>query len=133
MIIQFNTIQIKNFNTIYINDKDQSYFTSLITDRLKNYDSDIRTIDVQLSDKKERNNGVNVMRCLLNTSIEDSKSLAIKSQVDNDNIVLAVLIAVDELIASLKTVLKRKENVLTIGESFMCRKRRLMQDVLPFI
>ena len=109
MIIQFNTIQIKNFNTIHINDKDQSYFTSLITDRLKNYDSDIRTIDVQLSDKKERNNGLNVMRCLLNTSIEDSKSLAIKSQVDNDNIVLAVLIAVDDLIASLKTVLKRKE------------------------
>ena len=133
MIIQFNTIQIKNFNTIHINDKDQSYFTSLITDRLKNYDSDIRTIDVQLSDEKERNNGLNVMRCLLNTSIEDSKSLAIKSQVDNDNIVLAVLIAVDDLIASLKTVLKRKENALTIGESFMCRKRRLMQDVLPFI
>ena len=127
MKIQYNTIRVNNHKTIYINEKDQSYFTSLIAGRLENYKANITQIEVQLSDKNEQNSGLHSMRCSLETSTKDALPLVIACQVDNDNIVLAVLIAVDKLIASLKTINGVKDAALNRCDSFANNKKRLIQ------
>ena len=49
MKIQFNTDK-----TITGNERDQSYFTSMIADGLKNYESHITRIESHLSDENEK-------------------------------------------------------------------------------
>ncbi|SDD55619.1 hypothetical protein SAMN05421636_10123 [Pricia antarctica] len=98
MKIQFNTDK-----TISGNEKDQHYFTSLIEEGLKNFESYITRIEVHLSDENGKKEGLNDMRCLLETRIEGRQPLAVSCQANT--VEFAVSGAIDKLTASLETIL----------------------------
>ncbi|AUC84633.1 hypothetical protein CW731_04665 [Polaribacter sp. ALD11] len=103
MKIQFNTDK-----TIPGDEKDQHYFTSLIAEGVKIFESHITRIEVHLSDENGKKEGHNVMRCLLETRIEGRQPLAVSCQANT--VELAVSGAVDKLTASLETILGRIQN-----------------------
>ncbi len=100
MKIQFNTDK-----TISGNEKDQHYFTSLIAEGLKNFESHITRIEVHLSDENGKKEGLDDMRCLLEARIEGRQPLAVSCQADT--VEFAVSGAIDKLTASLETILGR--------------------------
>lgn len=103
MKIQFNTDK-----TITGNERDQSYFTSMIADGLKNYESHITRIESHLSDENEKKDGQKDMRCLLEARIKGKPPVAVSCQANT--IELAVSGAVDKLTALLKTTIGRMQN-----------------------
>lgn len=103
MKIQFNTDK-----TIPGNEKDQHYFNSLIEEGLKNFESHITRIEVHLSDENGKKEGLNDIRCLLETRIEGRQPLAVSCQ--TDTVELAVSGAIDKLTASLETIIGRIQN-----------------------
>jgi hypothetical protein len=103
MTIQFNTDK-----TISGNEKDQHYFTSMIEEGLKNFESHITRIEVHLSDENGIKEGLNDMRCLLETRIEGRQPIAVSCQADT--VELAVSGAIDKLTASLETILGRMQD-----------------------
>ncbi|TLP80149.1 HPF/RaiA family ribosome-associated protein [Maribacter sp. ACAM166] len=103
MKIQFNTDK-----TISGNEKDQHYFTSLIEEGLRNFESHITRIEVHLSDENGNKEGPNDIRCLLETRIEGRQPLAVSCQADT--VELSVSGAIDKLTTSLETILGRMQN-----------------------
>lgn len=103
MKIQFNTDK-----AISGNERDQQYFSSLIAEGLKIYESHITRIEVHLSDKNGKKEELNDLRCLLETRIEGRQPLAVSCQADT--VELAVSGAIDKLTASLETILGRMQN-----------------------
>jgi hypothetical protein len=100
---QFNTDK-----TISGNEKDQYYFTSLIEEGLKIFESHITRIEVHLSDENGKKEGLNDMRCLLETRMEGRQPLAVSCQADT--VELAMSGAIDKLTASLETIIGRMQN-----------------------
>ena len=100
MKIQFNTDK-----TIPSTEKDQRYFNSWIADGLENFESHITRIEVHLSDENGKKEGLNSIRCLLETRTEGRQPIAVSCQ--SDTVELALSGAVDKLSASLKTILGR--------------------------
>ncbi|PQJ76280.1 HPF/RaiA family ribosome-associated protein [Polaribacter glomeratus] len=100
MKIQFNTDK-----TIPSNEKDQLFFSSLIADGLENFESHITRIEVHLSDENGKKEGLNSMRCLLETRIEGRQPIAVSCQ--SDTLELAISGAIDKLTTSLKTIIGR--------------------------
>jgi hypothetical protein len=103
MKIQFNTDK-----TISGNEKDQYYFTSLIEEGLKIFESHITRIEVHLSDENGKKEGLSDMRCLLETRMEGRQPLAVSCQADT--VELAMSGAIDKLTASLETIIGRMQN-----------------------
>ncbi|AUC76492.1 hypothetical protein [Olleya sp. Bg11-27] len=103
MIIQFNTDK-----TINGNERDQSYFTTMIAEGLKNYESHITRIESHLSDENGKKDGQKDMRCLLEARIEGKQPVAVSCQANT--IELAVSGAVDKLTALLETTIGRMQN-----------------------
>lgn len=103
MKIQFNTDK-----TIPGNEKDQHYFNSLIAEGIKNFESHITRIEVHLSDENGKKEGLNDMRCLLETRIEGRQPLAVSCKANT--VELAVSGAIDKLTASLETTIGRIQN-----------------------
>jgi hypothetical protein len=102
------TVQLNTDKTISGNEKDQHYFTSMIEEGLKNFESHITRIEVHLSDENGIKEGFNDMRCLLETRIEGRQPIAVSCQADT--VELAVSGAIDKLTASLETILGRMQN-----------------------
>lgn len=98
MTIQFNTDK-----TINGDKKQQDYFTSQITEELKNYESNITRIEVHLSDENGEKEGVNAIRCLLEARIEGKQPIAVTEQANS--VELAVSGAITKLKSSLKKTL----------------------------
>lgn len=103
MIIQFNTDK-----TINGNERDQSYFTTMIAEGLKNYESHITRIESHLSDENGKKEGQKDMRCLLEARIEGKQPVAVSCQANT--VELAVSGAVDKLTALLETTIGRMQN-----------------------
>ncbi len=103
MKIQFNTDK-----TISGNEKDQYYFTSLIEEGLKIFESHITRIEVHLSDENGKKEGLNDMRCLLETRMEGRQPLAVSCQADT--VELAMSGAIDKLTAYLEAIIGRMQN-----------------------
>lgn len=102
------TVQLNTDKTISGNEKNQHYFTSMIEEGLKNFESHITRIEVHLSDENGIKEGFNDMRCLLETRIEGRQPIAVSCQADT--VELAVSGAIDKLTASLETILGRMQN-----------------------
>jgi len=103
MKIQFNTDK-----TINGDENSQTFFTSQIAEELKRYQSHITRIEVHLSDENGKKEGVNDIRCLLETRLEGRQPIAVSCQ--DDTVELAVSGAIDKLKTTLKTVLGRISN-----------------------
>lgn len=103
MKIQFNTDK-----TIDGNEKTQEFYSSLITEELKRYESHITRIEVHLSDENGIKEGLNDMRCLLEARIEGKQPIAVIEQADT--VEIAVSGALDKLKASLEKILGRVAN-----------------------
>jgi len=98
MKIQFNTDK-----TIDGDKRNQEYFTSLITDALKRYQSNISRIEVHISDENGRKEGVNDIRCLLEARLNGKKPMAITSNATTVEAALSG--ALKKLKASLETII----------------------------
>lgn len=103
MIIQFNTDK-----TISGEERNQNYYTLLLEEELKRFESHITRIEVHLSDENGKKEGRNDFLCLLEARLEGRKPIAVSSQ--ENTIELAVSGAVNKLKASLETILGRLQN-----------------------
>ena len=103
MQIQFNTDK-----TINGDERHQDYFTSQISEELKNYQSKIKRIEVHISDENGKKEGINDIRCLLEAKLEGRQPIAVSNQANT--IEQSVSGAIDKLKASLKTILGRITN-----------------------
>ncbi|CAM4403510.1 HPF/RaiA family ribosome-associated protein [Zobellia nedashkovskayae] len=103
MTILFNTDK-----TINGNERGQSYFTSMIEEGLRNYESHITRVEAHVSDENGKKEGVKDMRCLLETRIAGKQPIAVSCQ--DDTVELAVSGAIDKLTASLETIIGKMHN-----------------------
>ncbi|RED45185.1 sigma 54 modulation/S30EA-like ribosomal protein [Winogradskyella eximia] len=103
MKIQFNTDK-----SISGNEKNQDYFTAMISEALTNYEDHITRVEVHLSDENGNKEGVKDMRCLLEARIEGKQPIAVSCQ--DNTVELAVSGAIDKLSASLETIFGRLQN-----------------------
>jgi len=103
MKIQFNTDK-----TIDGGEETQQYFTSLIDNELKRFQSNITRIEVHLSDENGKKDGMNSILCLLEARIEGKEPIAVTCQ--DDTIELAVSGALNKLKNSLGTIIGRMQN-----------------------
>ena len=98
MKIQFNTDK-----TISGNENEQHYFTSWIAEGLENFESHITRVEVHLSDENGKKEGLNDIRCLLETRLKGKQPLVVSCKADS--VEVAVSGAIDKLQTSLETVL----------------------------
>lgn len=103
MKIQFNTDK-----TISGDKKQEEYFTTLIADDLKRYESHLSRIEVHLSDENGKKEGFNDMQCLLEARMEGRQPIAVTCQADT--VERAVSGAIDKLKAALNTIIGRQSN-----------------------
>ena len=103
MKIQFNTDK-----TINGDERHQDYFTTIIAESLKRFESHITRVEAHLSDENGNKEGKNDVLCLLEARIEGRQPIAVSCQ--SDTIEYAVKGALDKLKASLETILGRLQN-----------------------
>ena len=103
MQIQFNTDK-----TIEGGERNQNYFTPILTEALKRYDSHITSLQVHVSDENGKKEGVNDIQCLIEARLEGLKPVAVKAQ--GNNVEIAVSSAIDKMKASLETIIGKKQN-----------------------
>ncbi|MDD2984558.1 MAG: HPF/RaiA family ribosome-associated protein [Crocinitomicaceae bacterium] len=103
MTIQFNTDK-----TIEGSERHQNYFTPIIQEGLKRYDSQITRVEVHISDENGKKDGFNDMLCTLEVRLEGQKPTAVKSQANT--VEKAVSGAIDKMKASLDTILGKLQN-----------------------
>lgn len=100
MKIQYNTDK-----TIRAEERQEEYFTSMIAEGLKRFQSHLTRIEVHLSDENGNKEGVNDILCLLEARIEGRQPIAVSCQ--SDTLEIAVKGAMDKLKTSLDTIIGR--------------------------
>jgi ribosome-associated translation inhibitor RaiA len=103
MIIQFNTDK-----TINGEERNEDYFSDLITKELDRYQSHITRIEAHVADQNGNKDGLNDIRCLLEARLEARQPIAVSNQADT--IEQAVSGAIEKLKNSLDTILGRLQN-----------------------
>jgi len=103
MKIQFNTDKAINGD-----EKHQDYFTSIIAEALKRYESHLTRIEVHLSDENGDKEGLHTMLCLLEARMEGRQPIAVTCQADT--VELSVSGAIEKLKNSLDTIIGRLQN-----------------------
>lgn len=103
MIIQFNTDK-----TISGEERNEAFFTSLISEELSRFQSHISRIEVHLSDENGIKEGRNNILCLLEARLEGRKPLAVSNQADT--IDLAISGGLEKLVTTLETILGKIKN-----------------------
>lgn len=103
-------ILINTDKTINGDEKHQHYFTSLIDEELKKYQSHISRIEAHLSDQNGNKEGVNDILCLLEARLEGRQPMAVSHQ--DDTVEMAVSGALEKLKSALETVFGRLQNHL---------------------
>lgn len=103
MNIQFNTDK-----TINGDEKHQEYFTSLISNGLRRYESEISRIEAHVSDENGSKTGKDDIRCLLEARLSGRQPMVVTC--DADTTEKAVSGAIDKLKNVLKTTLGRIQN-----------------------
>lgn len=101
-------IQINIDKAIHADDRYQDYFSTLISDSLKRFESHISRVEVHLSDENGEKEGFNKMLCKLEARIEGKQPIAVSCHADT--VKLAASGALDKLKASLDTVIGRMQN-----------------------
>ncbi len=101
-------IQINTDKTIKGDERHQAFFTDLISEELKRFESRISRIEVHLSDENGKKDGVNDIRCLLEARIEGKPPIAVSCQ--DNTVELSVSGAIEKLKSSLDTILERNAN-----------------------
>jgi len=102
------TIQINTDKTISGDENNQDYFTSLIKEELKRYESHITRVEVHLKDENGKKDGHNDMSCTLEARVKGKQPIAVTSQADT--VSLALTGAIDKVKAALKTIVGRIEH-----------------------
>jgi hypothetical protein len=103
MKIQFNTDK-----TITGNEESENYFTTLINDSLKRYESNISRVEAHISDENGSKKGGDDIRCLLEVRIEGRQPLAVTCGATT--VEKSVSGAIEKLKSSLETALGRLQN-----------------------
>lgn len=103
MKIQYNTDK-----SISGEIRNEDYFSSLIADELKRYQSHITRIEVHISDENGKKDGENDILCLLEARLEGRQPIAVSNQAGV--IELAISGAITKLKASLNTIMGRLHN-----------------------
>ena len=131
MRIQFNTTQLNSNKTIHITEKDTAYLTALFECRLETYKLHITDINVHLSNENYEREGRYGNHCSLSTNITGKKLQPINFEADNDNIVLAIIHAIDKLTVLLMARLKAGEDALQNDKRVIKIRKQLAQVLLP--
>jgi hypothetical protein len=105
MQIQFNTDKTINGD---VNQED--YFTSLLSEALKRFQSHLTRIEVHLSDNNGSKEGLNDTECLLEARIEGRGRQPIAVSCKAKTTELALTGAIDKLKSSLETILGRMQH-----------------------
>ena len=103
MKIQFNTDK-----TISGEGRQEEYFTALIEDGLKRFESHISRIEVHLSDQNGVKEGLNDIECLLEARMEGKQPIAVSCQADSNE--KAVSGAVAKMKNALETIVGKMTN-----------------------
>lgn len=104
MKIQFNTDK-----TIDGDNDNQQYFSSLIEEKLSRFDSHISRIEVHLSDKNGKKEGINAIQCLMETRIEGREPIVVTC--DANNVQGAVSGAIEKVKASMDTIVGKMQSI----------------------
>jgi hypothetical protein len=102
------TIQINTDKTIEGDERNQDYFTTLITEELNRCESYITRVEAHLSDQNSNKDGIRDIRCLLEARMEGKQPIAVSNQADT--LEKAVSGAIEKLRNALETILSRMEN-----------------------
>lgn len=101
-------IQINIDKAIHADDRSQEYFTTVIAERLKRFQSHMTRIEAHLTDENGEKEGVNNILCKLEARMEGKQPIAVSCHANT--IELAVSGALDKLKASLETIIGRLQN-----------------------
>lgn len=99
------TIQYNTDSTISGDQRNQEFFTNLISTELENFSNHITRLEVHVSDENGKKDGINDIRCLIEARLEGRQPIAVSNQADT--VELAVSGATDKLKASLATIIER--------------------------
>ena len=97
MIIQFNTNK-----TIEGEERLQSYYTSLIDEKLKRFESHLTRIEVHLTNENGDIEGRPLIQCVLEARMEGKQPIAVTAQ--SEVVEKAVSSAIEKLKSALDTV-----------------------------
>ncbi|MGV9004959.1 HPF/RaiA family ribosome-associated protein [Flavobacterium sp.] len=103
MKIQFNTDK-----TIDGDENQQSYFISLIGEKLNRYQSHVTRIEAHLSDQNGKKEGKNDIQCVLEARMEGRQPIAVTCDANSAND--AVTGAIDKIKASLDTIIGKTQS-----------------------
>jgi len=103
MIIQFNTDK-----TISGEERNETFFSSQISNELDRFQSYITRIEVHLSDENGIKEGPNDIRCTLEARLKGRQPIAVSDRADT--VAQAVSGATVRLKASLDTIVGRSQN-----------------------
>jgi hypothetical protein len=103
MKIQFNTDK-----TISGEERQEEYFSTLIENGLKRFESHISRIEVHLSDQNGIKDGINDIECLLEARMEGKQPIAVSCQAASNE--LAISGAIDKLKNALETIVGKMKN-----------------------
>ena len=131
MRIQFNTTELRSNQTLHITEKDTAYFTALIASRLEHYKSNISLIKVHISHVDNAVGAFNGSRCALSTTVADDHLKPIICESENNNVVLALLNAIDTLTPSLLRSNTVSETALYSDDRIYNTRIPLTELVLP--
>ncbi|MFT5641069.1 MAG: hypothetical protein ACI9DJ_002989 [Algoriphagus sp.] len=92
--------QINTHKSADRDQRQQAYFSTIIAEALKKFQSHITRIEVHLSDQNGIKEGLNNILCLLEARLEGMQPMAVSCQVDT----------IDKSENSLETTLGRRQN-----------------------
>ncbi len=103
MKIQFNTDK-----TISGEERQEDYFSTLIENELKKFESKITRIEVHLKDHNGIKDGQNDTECLIEARMEGKQPIAVSCQAASNE--LAISGAIDKLKNALETIVGKMKN-----------------------
>ena len=103
MTIQFNTD-----HNIEGSERQNAYFTTLISESLARFDDRITRLEVHLSDENGNKEGSNDQRCMIEARLEGLQPVAVSNH--GDTAEQAIKGAITKLKTSLDTIIGRRSN-----------------------
>jgi hypothetical protein len=101
-------IQINTDKTVNGDETHEARYLSIIQDGLNRYKSHITRVEMHLSDKNGKKNGINDIRCLLEARLEGMQPIAVTN--DADSAEQALFGAIDKLNISIESIISRVQN-----------------------
>lgn len=102
MTIQFNT------NNTEGNERQNAYFTDILSDSLSRFSNHITRLEVHLADENSHKEGKNDQRCMIEARLEGMQPVAVTNH--GDTVEQAIKGAIDKLKTTLDTSIGRLKN-----------------------